>query len=86
MNSRGVAPAKFAWLVLEIVRRNIREAESNFCAIGGEMIRLVFALLLIVGVGGFFTSYTMFGGTIQVAVIIALVVLGIHRIRRYKVD
>jgi len=50
------------------------------------MIRLVFALLLILGVAGFFTSYTMFGGVIQVVGIVALVALGINRIRRYKVD
>ena len=50
------------------------------------MIRLVFALLLILGVAGFFTSHTMFGGVIQVVAIIALVALGVNRIRRYKVD
>jgi hypothetical protein len=50
------------------------------------MIKLVFALLLILGVAGFFMSYTVFGGVVQVAAIVALVALGIHRIRRYKVD
>ena len=50
------------------------------------MIKLVFALLLILGVAGFFMASTMAGGVVQVVAIVALVALGVHRIRGYKVD
>jgi hypothetical protein len=50
------------------------------------MIWLIFAMLWIVGLAALFTSYGMVGGLIQLSVIVTLVALGIHRIRRYRVD
>jgi hypothetical protein len=50
------------------------------------MITLVFAMLLLIGVTGLFTSYTMLGGVIQLSLVVALVALGINRIRRFRID
>ena len=50
------------------------------------MIKLVFVLLLIVGIAGLLTSYSMFNGLIQLAIVVALVALGIYRILRYRAD
>jgi hypothetical protein len=57
------------------------------------MLWLIFAVLLGVGVAGFFASSTLFGGVFQLILIGALVALGINRIRavstrirRYQVD
>ena len=57
------------------------------------MIWLILAILLAVGVTGFFASSTLFGGVFQLLIIGALVALGINRIRavssrirRYQVD
>ncbi len=45
------------------------------------MLWLIFWMFLVLGVVGLLTSYTF-----QIVVIIALVALGIPRIRRYQVD
>ena len=57
------------------------------------MLWLIFALLLMMGVVSFFTSYTMLGGGVQIVLIGALGVLGVkriravsNRIRRYQMD
>ena len=57
------------------------------------MLWLIFAILLAVGVVGFFASSTLIGGVFQLLLIGALVALGINRIRavssrmrRYEVD
>jgi len=50
------------------------------------MIWAIFALLLLMGLVGLFGSYTLVGGVIQIILICALVVIGINRIRRTKVD
>ena len=57
------------------------------------MLWLIFALLLIMGVVSFFTSYTVLGGGVQIVLIGALGALGVKRIgavssriRRYQVD
>jgi len=57
------------------------------------MIWLIFAILMAVGVAGFFASSTIFGGVFQLLLIGALMALGINRIRavssrirRYQVD
>ena len=57
------------------------------------MLWLIFAILLSVGVAGFFASSTLVGGVFQLLLIGALVTLGINRIRavssrirRYEVD
>jgi uncharacterized membrane protein len=50
------------------------------------MIKLVFVLLMIVGIAGLIMSYSMFNGLIQLALVVALVALGVHRILRYRVD
>jgi hypothetical protein len=50
------------------------------------MIWLIFGLLLLMGLVGLLGSYTLVGGVIQIILICALVVIGIKRIRRVKVD
>lgn len=50
------------------------------------MIPLVFAMLLFLAAIALFASYTMFGGLLQVLLVIALMGLGIHRIRRVRID
>ena len=57
------------------------------------MLWLIFAILLSVGVAGFFASSTLIGGVFQLLLIGALVAIGINRIRalssrirRYQVD
>ena len=57
------------------------------------MLWLILAILLAVGVAGFFASSTLVGGVFQLLMIGALVALGINRIRavssrirRYQVD
>ena len=50
------------------------------------MIWAIFALLLIMGLVGLLTPYTMIGGVIQIILICALVALGIRRILRSKVE
>jgi len=57
------------------------------------MLWLIFAILLFVGIAGFFASSTLIGGVFQLLLIGALVALGINRIRavssrmrRYQVD
>ena len=50
------------------------------------MIPLIFAALLILGLAALLTSYGMVGGFIQLSLIVTLVVLGIYRIRRYRMD
>jgi hypothetical protein len=50
------------------------------------MITLVFAMLLLLGATGLFMSYTMLGGLIQLSLVVGLVTLGIHRIRRFRID
>ena len=45
------------------------------------MLWLIFAMLLIMGVVSFFTSYSMLGGGVQVVLIGALGALGVKRIR-----
>jgi hypothetical protein len=48
------------------------------------MLWLIFAMLLIMGVISFFTSYTMLGGGVQIVLIGALLVLGIQRMRAVR--
>lgn len=48
------------------------------------MLWLIFALLLIIGIISFFTSYTMLGGGAQIVLIGALLVLGIQRMRAVR--
>ena len=50
------------------------------------MIWLIIAMLLIMGLVGLFTPYTLVGGSIQIFLICALVAIGIKCIRRYRVD
>jgi hypothetical protein len=57
------------------------------------MLLVIFAMLLLMGVISFFTSYTMLGGAVQIVLIGALGALGVKRIcavssriRRYQVD
>lgn len=57
------------------------------------MLWLIFAMLLLMGIISFFTSYTMLGGGVQIVLIGALGVLGVKRIRavssrirRYQTD
>lgn len=50
------------------------------------MIWAIFALLVIVGLVGLLTSSGLVGGTVQILLIGALVVLGIRRILRSRVD
>lgn len=45
------------------------------------MLWLIFAMLLIMGVVSFFTSYSMLGGGVQIVLIGALGALGVKRIR-----
>ena len=50
------------------------------------MIPLIFAMLLILGAAALFSSYGMVGGFIYLLLTITLLALGIHRIRRYRID
>jgi hypothetical protein len=50
------------------------------------MLWIIFVMLLIMGVVALFASYTMIGGLIQILLISALLAIGIHRMRRYRVD
>jgi hypothetical protein len=50
------------------------------------MLWLIFAMLSILGVVGILDSPTMIGGFIQITLISALVALGIHQVRQYRVD
>jgi hypothetical protein len=50
------------------------------------MIPLIFAMLLILGAAALLTSYGMVGGFIYLSLTITLLALGIHRIRRYRID
>jgi hypothetical protein len=43
-------------------------------------------MLSILGVVGILDSSTMIGGFIQITLISALVALGIHQVRQYRVD
>jgi len=48
------------------------------------MLWLVFALLLMMGMVSLFTSYSLIGGMVQIVVICAIAVFGIHRIWRMR--
>jgi hypothetical protein len=50
------------------------------------MLWIIFAMLFIMGVVALFASYTMIGGLIQILLISVLLAIGIHRMRRYRVD
>jgi hypothetical protein len=50
------------------------------------MIWLIVAMLLMLGAVALLASYTLAGGTIQILLIGVLVAIGIHRIRRFKID
>ena len=50
------------------------------------MLWIIFVMHLIMGVVALFASYTMIGGLIQILLISALLAIGIHRMRRYRVD
>ena len=50
------------------------------------MIVLVFAMLLLLGVTGLFMTNTLFSGMIQLFLVVALVVFGISRIKRFTIN
>jgi hypothetical protein len=50
------------------------------------MLWIIFVMLLIMGIVALFASYTMIGGFIQILLISVLLAIGIHRMRRYRVD
>lgn len=50
------------------------------------MIWAIFAMLLIMSLVAIFASYTMVGGILLIILICALLALGIHSIRRIRVE
>jgi|GraSoi_2013_40cm_1033754.scaffolds.fasta_scaffold121982_2 hypothetical protein len=50
------------------------------------MIWAIFALIIIIGLAGMLGSFTLIGGLVAIALILALVVFGIIRIRRATAD